>query len=346
MSYADAKKFVHEHFMLQLKEAKFDTKEKALAGKCSCLECTKRTGNQKELFPDVSGADICTDPACFAAKKSAFTQRVIDTLKKEGKKVLSEEETAKVFPYASEHVEGNYVGLEQTCYEDPKRRVFSQLIKYVPDAQIAYAVGPVSGNLIPLLEKSEAVRIIKKLGLKTSSGGSGDRSKDLAKAKAENRVETTRQRFWREKLLGMMKDRRCLNVVLLFIALREMGYGEKDEFIGDVIKDAEYTAEKLYNLGDEKIKALLDKAALRRMQQVDVSDCDLKFLCDKLGFSMAKDYVITKEYLEAMTKGELAKLDRELGLGKESKENWKKGDLVEFIFKNAPKGKVPKELTK
>lgn len=148
LSYADAKKFIHEHFMLQLKEAKFDTKEKGFAGKCSCLECTKRTGNQKDLFPDVSGADICTDPACFAVKKNAFTQRTIDTLKKEGKKFLSKEEIGKAFPYSSEHAEGNYINLEQYCHEDPKNRPFSQLIKGVKDAQVSYAVHPVSGNLI------------------------------------------------------------------------------------------------------------------------------------------------------------------------------------------------------
>jgi hypothetical protein len=98
-------------------------------------------------------------------------------------------------------------------------------------------------------------------------------------------------------------------------------------------------------IGDKKILELIDKAIARRSHHL-YDDDDLEFLSKKLGFDMAKDYVITESYLEACTKDELAKLDRELGLGKEPKDNWKKSALVAFILKNAPKGKVPKELTK
>jgi ParB/RepB/Spo0J family partition protein len=344
MTSKKAQEYIHEHFMLQLKEAQFDTKEKGLAGKMACLECPKRTGNQKDLFPDVSGADTCTDPTCFKTKKDAFTQRALDKLRKQGKTVLSVEESKKMFQYEGDDTpDGKYIGLSDSIWKGSKRVMIKEIAKASKDVDIVYAVQPFTGKIIEMVDRKELPRMFKAAGIKSEEGA--DRAKNLSKAKVDNRVTETKQLFWREKLKGI-KDRRCLNVMLLFIALREMSYGDDEQFLEGVIKDGEWNAEKLYALGDEKVKELLDKAAVRRLQQMDVDDEDLEFLCGKIGFSVAKDYVITEAYLQAMMKDELAKLDRELGIGGEEKSGWKKSALVAFILKHAPKGKVPKEISK
>lgn len=49
MSYRGAQKYISEEFMLQLRGAPFDTKDKTLCAKAGpCAICQKRTGNQKE----------------------------------------------------------------------------------------------------------------------------------------------------------------------------------------------------------------------------------------------------------------------------------------------------------
>jgi ParB family chromosome partitioning protein len=51
-----------------------------------CTTCPKRVGNQPQLFPDVKRGDICTDPACFAAKMTAFFDRKVAELEADTKK--------------------------------------------------------------------------------------------------------------------------------------------------------------------------------------------------------------------------------------------------------------------
>lgn len=346
MSYRKAVEYLRDNFMLQLKEAAFDPKDKTLGGKAgACVDCSKRTGNQKLLFPEISSADVCTDPACFAIKKNAHLQKTVDRLKKEGKKILSLAESKKLFPHEhSTDPQNTYESLDETCFAAPGYRKYRELIKGNKDVEIIYAVHPEKAQLIEMIAKKDVPAILKKAGVKTEQGSSGTAR---AEQKKTNRVVETRQRFWRGKLSGM-KDRRCLNVALLYIALKEMGWSDGEDFAEELglIKDGEWNAEKLYALGDEKVKELLDQAAVRRLQQMDVDDEDLEFICGKIGFDVAKDYVITEAYLQAMTKDELAKLDRELGIGGEEKSGWKKSDLVAFILKHAPKGKVPKELAK
>jgi ParB/RepB/Spo0J family partition protein len=73
MSYRKAKEYIQDNYMLQLKTASFDVKADDLipdAGKCS--ECPKQTGNQADLFADITNsADVCTDPSCFKRKEEA-----------------------------------------------------------------------------------------------------------------------------------------------------------------------------------------------------------------------------------------------------------------------------------
>jgi ParB family chromosome partitioning protein len=46
----------------------------------SCVDCPKRTGHQRGLFPDVE-KDTCTDRACYAAKLTAFVDLQVATIK-------------------------------------------------------------------------------------------------------------------------------------------------------------------------------------------------------------------------------------------------------------------------
>lgn len=56
LSYRKAREILQDRFMLDLADAPFNIKDAELAPKAgSCTDCTKRTGNQPELFDDVDG---------------------------------------------------------------------------------------------------------------------------------------------------------------------------------------------------------------------------------------------------------------------------------------------------
>jgi len=71
--------WIENNILLILKQAPFSKRDAQLiptAG--SCVDCPKRTGQNKLLFADVSGnTDACTDPTCYAAKLEAHVQKQI-----------------------------------------------------------------------------------------------------------------------------------------------------------------------------------------------------------------------------------------------------------------------------
>src|SRR6185369_12064191 len=76
-------------YMLRLKEAPFATKdEKLVPAAGACTNCPKRTGNAPELFDDVKGADVCTDPACYGAKKEAHYAAIRVAVEAKGQRVI------------------------------------------------------------------------------------------------------------------------------------------------------------------------------------------------------------------------------------------------------------------
>jgi ParB/RepB/Spo0J family partition protein len=355
MSYREAKEYIHEHFMLQLKEAQFDTKEKGLAGKDSCAECLKRTGNQKELFPDIFSADICTDPGCFEAKRNAHTQRMIARLKEKGKEVVSNDEAKKLFKYESdESPESKYRNIDDKSFCGNKYIPLRQLLKADKDVKTVFAVQPFSGKVIEMVNNSDLPRILRSAGIKTEGSGT---VKDIAKAKTENRIRMAKRGFWISKV-STAKDRRCMNVVVLYILLEDVGWSKAGDLLKGKVKGKDYgrcwTIPKLYELGDVEIQKLIIKVISKKSEVLD--DDDLEFLCAKLGFSIAKDYTITEAYLQAMTKNQLAKLAKEIGMTKElEKKNldysnmgsMKKSELMRvFTTWAGLKDKVPKELAK
>ena len=354
MPLQEARKYIHEHFMLQLKEAQFDTKEKGLGGKVSCLECLKRTGSQKELFVDIQGADICTDPVCFEVKKNAHAQRAVAKLKEQGKEVISLESTKKMFPYESSNSpEGPYVNIDDRDYNLPGDKTYRNILVATKDAKLVYAVHPHSQKIITLLPKSELPRVLKNAKIKRNPDGSGgNRIQDIAKTKTENRIREAKYGFWVSKV-SVANDQRCRNVIILDRLLEDLGaFNEETREVlkGNVKCNDDYgrcwTISKLYELGDVEVQKLIAKVISKKSKAL--ADNDLEFLATKLGFSMAKDYMITESYLQACTKEQLVKLAKELGINNKSEvmDEDKKSGMVATILKHAPKGKVPKELVK
>jgi ParB/RepB/Spo0J family partition protein len=166
-SFRQVQAFIAEHFMTQLKGAQFDPKDKTLvvaAGPCAL--CPKRTGNQKELFSDVSRADVCTDPVCFRQKCDAARARTLEAAKADGKIVLSPEESAELYPYNDGQLQYNapVVELDQPCPFEMKK-TWGEIINKLPAGerpQIIVAIDRRGGlhEVIGRKEAGEAARTL------------------------------------------------------------------------------------------------------------------------------------------------------------------------------------------
>ena len=89
VSVREFERWLHDNVMLKLNEARFDIKDETLhATAGACKVCPKRTGAQPDIFIDVQGADICTDPKCFNAKASVHRDRLVAKAEAKGLTVI------------------------------------------------------------------------------------------------------------------------------------------------------------------------------------------------------------------------------------------------------------------
>jgi len=71
--------WIESNILLQLASAPFDKQGETLVPEAgSCVNCPKRTGFNKLLFPDVR-KDSCTSPDCFRAKIDASVKKTLET---------------------------------------------------------------------------------------------------------------------------------------------------------------------------------------------------------------------------------------------------------------------------
>lgn len=172
MSYRDALEHIEQHYMLELKGATFDTKDATLCPSAgACTVCPKRTGNQKDLFPDVKRGDVCTDPACFRQKQDAEWKRRAANAAEEGVQVL-EKPVGYTLPRGM-------VDLEKQNYSDPKSRTWREILgKDCPTITLARDE---HGAVKELVRESDALEAAKKKGLAWAQGR-GDAGNSWKKA--------------------------------------------------------------------------------------------------------------------------------------------------------------------
>jgi ParB/RepB/Spo0J family partition protein len=134
MSARRALEHLQANYMLRLADAPFKSGDAELVPAAgACGPCPKRTGNQKELFADVKGADVCTDPTCYRAKVAAYTEQAIAKASATGQRVIQGKEAKKVAPHGFRSLQG-HVRLDDRDWNDPKNRTYRQILGkgYVP----------------------------------------------------------------------------------------------------------------------------------------------------------------------------------------------------------------------
>lgn len=196
MSFREAKAYIERDFMLDLKSAPFPTDDaQLLKNTPSCGRCTKRTGNQPELFEDVRGADVCTDRTCYQAKCVAGGKLKLALARANGQKVIAgaEAKMVKRWEYSSQ-LAGGYAEPADTCYDDPKQRTYAQILG--KDYKPAVLEDPYQkGVVIEVVQKQDAIAVLKKAGVikpakkpaSTRASSSGSDSKQDGKREQRER---------------------------------------------------------------------------------------------------------------------------------------------------------------
>nr|WP_316644537.1 ParB/RepB/Spo0J family partition protein [uncultured Roseateles sp.] len=160
---------LNERFTLDLHKAPFPIDEEMLlpaAG--NCIRCTKRTANAPE-FTDVLnakkpnrysslnlGADVCTDPDCFAEKKVVFFKRQADELRAKGREVVDGNK-ARVAVSATGEIKGAYLPLATVRGELDKAKTAAQLDGKIPMPAAVVIQDPRTGKTYEAVKVSDLV---------------------------------------------------------------------------------------------------------------------------------------------------------------------------------------------
>ena len=149
MSFREAKDHIEERYMIRLKGSLFSTQDAKLTEAGPCTTCPKRTGNQKDLYPNTS-ADVCTDPGCFRAKEEAHKLVLVHKAEAQGKNVLSGKDAAKHMQYNEVKRNSTLVPLSTRNWEDGKSRTYAELLgKKTPEITLIET----PGGLVPTVKR-------------------------------------------------------------------------------------------------------------------------------------------------------------------------------------------------
>lgn len=203
MSYRQAAEHIQNHFMLRLAEAPFPRGDADLvAGTPRCHDCLKRTGSQPELFADVKSADVCTDPACFAAKKAAHAARVLAEAEARGQTVITGKAAEKLKPSRYGHeIKGDYLALDDHCpAEGAKYKTYRELLgkKAPPPTLLEDPHEP--GKLIEILPKATIQEHLEAKGINLNAKRPANEEQKKRERKAKQ--ETA----WRVRLFDAIRS--------------------------------------------------------------------------------------------------------------------------------------------
>lgn len=294
MSHREAVGHIQARYMLDLTQAPFQLGDaKLLAAAGSCVKCPKRTGNQPEVFADMS-ADVCTDPDCFAEKRSALAARTIVEANKKGIPVFEDEEEGEDFLAAGDFTDANdWVGDVGQPFESKNYyvRVGAVLdVKQLPEAKAYIKNGT---KLVPVYETGAVRAALEKAGLcETQADHAARMEKQAQQAGSNLQADSAeKQAAKHAKRVKIAADEQAFRVALYkklrtkgatgftVQSLREMTKMLSDQFALPVrfLKD-------VYDFdtsSDETLIAHIDQAGLPELQLLLV---DL-IVGDVLGFS-------------------------------------------------------------
>lgn len=210
-SFREVKAWSEQHCMVELKQAPFPLKEPNLnpvAG--DCMSCPKRTGNNKEEYPN-SRPDVCTDPACYNDKKKTWLDLLVVRAERVGNIILPESKAKKLFPYGEFLDSNEYVDFKDPCYQDQregkKTRTYGQLLEKSLAPEQIFVCQDANGDVHRLVERKTAADLLSKHHkieiIKKSGTGNSDvdnyreKEKKAAKAKKEKARKMVDEAFQR-----------------------------------------------------------------------------------------------------------------------------------------------------
>jgi len=187
----DFQTWLRQNVMLRLDTAPFKiTDARLVEAAGSCKECPKRTGANPELFAEVDGQDICTDPGCYAEKAKAHRATLVSKAEAKGMRVIDGKEAKALFKGVhTDRMEG-YSRLDQKRLDvSPEGATLKKLLGDKAPAPVLIE-HPGTKELIEAVPTAEAEAVLVANGLLAAH-----KATPQAKDKLDQQIEHLRDRI-------------------------------------------------------------------------------------------------------------------------------------------------------
>jgi len=208
-SYRECATHVQQNYMLKLSAAKFKITDADLVPKAgSCKECPKRTGANPDLFQDVDGADVCTDPKCYHAKEEAHSIAIKKAALESGAHIIEGREAKALMPNAwSSEVKG-YLRLDDKSdspTDKPLRKLIGKAMEQQGIKPTLVANPHKGGELVAVITLDQADVLLKAANQEEAASKlnqDAQRDAESAKRQAAAEAKTAYEEQWRWDLLA------------------------------------------------------------------------------------------------------------------------------------------------
>lgn len=211
MGYRKAAEHVQRNYMLKLGDARFTITAVDLVPEAgSCKACPKRTGHDPDLFSDVKGADVCTDPPCFHKKEEAHAASLVKDAQAKGQTVISGKEAHELAAqphYASTKFKGyrRLDAAEDSPTNVPLRKIIGAQMKAEGIKPVLIEHPTRMGEMVECLPNEVALRLLKAVEGQAAAAKTVSKEVkalvDEKKAKAEAKAKDRFEAEWRSTLV-------------------------------------------------------------------------------------------------------------------------------------------------
>ncbi len=255
LSYRAFQTWVQQNVMLKLATAIFPIDDATLVPPAGpCTTCMKRTGAAPDLFSDVDGPDVCTDPTCFHEKESALSDRIANEARARGIEVIEGKEALELKPHQYATWLRGYEDLSSDIRAELSERDLRGKVRLFIDPHTHQAREIIPSDLAQKAKQKVRTKAMKsdpELARKEAQ----EQAKDAEREAKQVQRELTRdyQTRWREAAADQIKARvlagevHALSANLLRHVLIEIasGGGRCDRSVGNVLGVDHYDGELL-----------------------------------------------------------------------------------------------------
>lgn len=211
MSHKLAHEWIKSRYMLKIEQAVFDHTDASLAPR-ACTICPTRTGADADIFMDVMGADMCTDPDCYNNKVQQHHSRHRAALEAKGHRIVDGDDAKAIMPTPNSPPEG-YARLDNTADSPTNKPLREELAKLIDKGDVVpvMIVNPhVEGELIACVPEDDVQRLLERADRKKAAEAAKQEQARRDEFDAEKHAKSLRTEYelrWRERVMQAVLNR-------------------------------------------------------------------------------------------------------------------------------------------